>query len=49
MLLDFDRPALGDTLALVALGEAPLGVVYATDAAAEPRVGVVATRAIFPA
>ncbi|SHH93293.1 molybdate transport system substrate-binding protein [Marivita hallyeonensis] len=30
-------------LALVALGEAPLGVVYATDALAEPRVHVVAT------
>ncbi|SIS69456.1 molybdate transport system substrate-binding protein [Roseivivax lentus] len=29
-------------LALVALGEAPLGVVYASDAAAEPRVRVVA-------
>lgn len=28
-------------LALVALGEAPLGIVYATDARAEPRVGVV--------
>lgn len=27
-------------LALVARGEAPLGVVYATDAAAEPRVSV---------
>lgn len=33
-------------LALVAAGEAPLGIVYATDAAAEPRVGVVGT---FPA
>ncbi|WP_275631850.1 molybdate ABC transporter substrate-binding protein [Psychromarinibacter halotolerans] len=33
-------------LALVALGEAPFGVVYATDAAAEPDVSVVAT---FPA
>ena len=32
-------------LALVALGEAPLGVVYASDAAAEPRVGVVG---VFP-
>ncbi len=30
-------------LALVATGEAPLGIVYATDARAEPRVGVVAT------
>ncbi|WP_116084717.1 molybdate ABC transporter substrate-binding protein [Tropicimonas sp. IMCC34011] len=29
-------------LALVAAGEAPLGIVYATDAAAEPRVEVVA-------
>lgn len=33
-------------LALVARGEAPLGIVYATDAAAEPAVRVVAT---FPA
>lgn len=33
-------------LALVASGEAPFGVVYATDAAAEPRVSVAAT---FPA
>lgn len=33
-------------LALVARGEAPLGIVYATDAAAEPKVRVVAT---FPA
>lgn len=33
-------------LALVAWGEAPLGVVYATDAVAEPKVGVIAT---FPA
>jgi molybdate transport system substrate-binding protein len=33
-------------LALVARGEAPLGIVYATDAAAEPGVRVVAT---FPA
>ena len=33
-------------LALVAAGEAPLGVVYATDAAAEPRVHVLAR---FPA
>ncbi|MBE3639993.1 molybdate ABC transporter substrate-binding protein [Mangrovicoccus algicola] len=33
-------------LALVAMGAAPLGIVYATDAAAEPRVDVVAT---FPA
>lgn len=30
-------------LALVALGAAPLGIVYATDAAAEPRVHVAAT------
>ncbi|MBR9765865.1 MAG: molybdate ABC transporter substrate-binding protein [Rhodobacteraceae bacterium] len=30
-------------LALVALGEAPLGIVYGTDAAAEPRVEVIAT------
>ncbi|MEC7763119.1 MAG: molybdate ABC transporter substrate-binding protein [Pseudomonadota bacterium] len=33
-------------LALVATGEAPLGIVYATDAQAETRVGVVGT---FPA
>lgn len=33
-------------LALVAMGEAPLGIVYATDATAEPRVGVAAE---FPA
>lgn len=32
-------------LALVALGEAPLGIVYATDAQAEPRVHV---KAVFP-
>lgn len=30
-------------LALVATGEAPLGVVYATDAVAEPRVSVIGT------
>jgi molybdate transport system substrate-binding protein len=30
-------------LALVARGETPLGIVYATDAAAEPKVRVVAT------
>ena len=33
-------------LALVALGEAPLGIVYATDARAEPDVSVIA---VFPA
>lgn len=33
-------------LHLVALGEAPLGIVYASDAVAEPRVAVLAT---FPA
>jgi molybdate transport system substrate-binding protein len=31
------------TLAYVARGEAPLGIVYATDARVEPRVRVVAT------
>jgi len=30
-------------LAFVANGEAPLGIVYATDAAAEPKVKIVAT------
>ena len=42
-----DRLAPGDdvraALALVARGETPLGVVYSTDARAEPRVRVVAT------
>ena len=42
-----DRLAPGDdvraALALVARGEAPLGLVYATDARVEPRVRVVAT------
>lgn len=45
-----DRLAPGDSvrasLALVARGEVPLGIVYATDARAEPAVRVVAT---FPA
>ena len=30
-------------LALVSTGEAPLGIVYATDAAADPKVKIVAT------
>ncbi|VWX46528.1 molybdate ABC transporter substrate-binding protein [Novosphingobium sp. 9U] len=45
-----DRIAAGDSvraaLALVARNEAPLGIVYATDAKAEPKVRVVGT---FPA
>jgi molybdate transport system substrate-binding protein len=45
-----DRVAQSDNvrtaLALVATGEAPLGIVYATDAKAETRVGVIGT---FPA
>ncbi len=39
-------PDVRAALALVARGEAPLGIVYASDAAAEPAVRVVAT---FPA
>ena len=48
VMVDFTTPGTAvdnvrAALALVATGEAPYGIVYATDAAAEPRVRVVGT------